>query len=497
MIQKEQGTLLVHTTDKKALWSYNILNDGTLEITGYKGFDKDIIVPDKIGRKYVSRIGDECFSAIKKGRRHSQKQAMKEIRSITIPGCVASIGKKAFLYCENLKIVIIQEGLICIEDNAFDHCENLTDVILSDSVTTIGNEAFIFCVSLKTINIPRKVTAIREKTFYACHNLESIIFPCGLNVLEKGAFEYCGQLRSVTLPDTLISIGDRVFSGCKNLQDLAIPINLRSIGDYAFDECEGLADDVGFVIVNGIMFGYYGDSRKVIIPNGVHTIGAYAFFKKQCLERVYIPDSVISIESGAFYGCEQLRGVVIPDTVKNIGSWVFCNCRSLKNIVVPNCITEIKDRVFSGCQNLQHLTVPDGVISIGDQAFFGCQRMASIFIPSSVERIGWAFDKRDNFIIYTPMGSYAEMYAIEHKILFASEGILLLPKEQHKVMATTIDELGLSVRTFNILKRANINTVGDLVRCSEEDLRIIRISGSVLRREIKLSLAELGLRLRR
>ena len=60
----------------------------------------------------------------------------------------------------------------------------------------------------------------------------------------------------------------------------------------------------------------------------------------------------------------------------------------------------------------------------------------------------------------------------------------------------TIEELNLSVRSYNCLKREGINTVGDLVQKSEGELMDIRNFGQKSIDEVKLKLEELGLGLR-
>lgn len=59
----------------------------------------------------------------------------------------------------------------------------------------------------------------------------------------------------------------------------------------------------------------------------------------------------------------------------------------------------------------------------------------------------------------------------------------------------TIEELDLSVRSYNCLKRANINTVGELLQKTEEDLFKVRNLGHPSIREIKAKLASMGLSL--
>ena len=68
--------------------------------------------------------------------------------------------------------------------------------------------------------------------------------------------------------------------------------------------------------------------------------------------------------------------------------------------------------------------------------------------------------------------------------------------ENGKVLETTIEELDLSVRSFNCLKRAGINTVEDLINKTEDDMMKVRNLGRKSLEEVVAKLASLGLSLR-
>ena len=69
-------------------------------------------------------------------------------------------------------------------------------------------------------------------------------------------------------------------------------------------------------------------------------------------------------------------------------------------------------------------------------------------------------------------------------------------KGKEKVLEMTIEELDLSVRSFNCLKRAGINTVEDLISKTEEDMMKVRNLGRKSLEEVVNKLASLGLSLR-
>ena len=68
--------------------------------------------------------------------------------------------------------------------------------------------------------------------------------------------------------------------------------------------------------------------------------------------------------------------------------------------------------------------------------------------------------------------------------------------QKEKALEMTIEELELSVRSFNCLKRAAINTVEELTQKSEEDMMKVRNLGKKSLDEVKAKLEELGLGLR-
>lgn len=94
----------------------------------------------------------------------------------------------------------------------------------------------------------------------------------------------------------------------------------------------------------------------------------------------------------------------------------------------------------------------------------------------------------------------------DHIMLFvglteeAKDAEIMVEKEEdkkEKVMEMTIEELDLSVRSYNCLKRAGINSVQELTQKSEEDMMKVRNLGRKSLEEVQEKLAELGLGLRK
>ena len=101
--------------------------------------------------------------------------------------------------------------------------------------------------------------------------------------------------------------------------------------------------------------------------------------------------------------------------------------------------------------------------------------------------------------------SLAAKILVEHLNLFIdlSENLsvmeIMVEKEENKkekVLEMTIEELDLSVRSYNCLKRANINTVEELTEKTEDDMMKVRNLGKKSLEEVIQKLDELGLKLR-
>ena len=148
------------------------------------------------------------------------------------------------------------------------------------------------------------------------------------------------------------------------------------------------------------------DVKKIVIEDGVTSIGDYAFRGCSSLTSITLPDSVTSIGDSAFKNCSSLTSITIPDSVTSIGDWTFYKCSSLTSITIPNSVTSIGDSAFYNCRSLTSITIPDRVTSIESSAFYNCSSLTSITIPKSVTSIGsGVFNNCNNLTVYLENGS--------------------------------------------------------------------------------------------
>jgi hypothetical protein len=173
----------------------------------------------------------------------------------------------------------------------------------------------------------------------------------------------------------------------------AVPVKSGTTG-----ECTWTLDSDGVLTIsdNGKMKDYSFNERKpwetsitkVVIENGVTSIGNWAFENCFSLTSITILDGVRYIGNCAFLCCTSLTSITIPDSVTSIGDGAFEGCTSLTSVTIGNGVTSIGYKAFAYCRLLESVTIPDGVTGIGDSAFHSCTSLTSVTIPDSVTSIG-------------------------------------------------------------------------------------------------------------
>ena len=150
------------------------------------------------------------------------------LTSVNIPNSVTSIGDGAFQGCHGLTSVTISDitawlsisfagsesNPLCYAHHLFLNGEEVKDLTIPNSVTSIGDYTFHGCSSLTSVTIPNSVTSIGNSAFSFCSNLTSVTIPSSVTSIGGYAFQRCSSLTSVTIPNSVTSIGYAVFAGC-------------------------------------------------------------------------------------------------------------------------------------------------------------------------------------------------------------------------------------------------------------------------------------------
>ena len=380
---------------------------------------------------------------------------------------------------KNITSVIIENGVTSIGNFAFYGCTGLTSVTIPDSVTSIGSSAFRGCSGLTSITIPDSVTSIGSGAFYGTTWYNNL--PNGLVYAGKFAYNYKGTMpanTSITIKDGTKGIAASALRDCTGLTSVTIPDSVTSIGEWAFYGCTRLTSVHISDIAAWCNIAFSSDGSNplecahnlylkgvrvtdLIIPDGVTSIGSYAFDYCFGLTSVTIPDSVTSIGSCAFYNCTGLTSVTIGYSVTSIGNYSFYGCpvkvgltgncvwvlcadgaltisgngamedyassahspfvAGITSVVIEEGVTSIGNYAFADLPNLTSVTLPSTLTRIGDHAFENASALTAITIPAGVTEIGEdAFAGCENLTIYGYKGITAQSYANDHNIPFVA-----------------------------------------------------------------------------
>ena len=133
-------------------------------------------------------------------------------------------------------------------------------VIIEDGVTDIGKYAFDECHSMEKVMISGSVEIIGDHAFDHCDDLISIELPYGVSEIKEGCFRGCSSLRDITIPESVTFIGPFAFNGCSSLTEVSIPASVTYLGQRAFSECVNLTafhvdpENEAFYDIDGVIY---------------------------------------------------------------------------------------------------------------------------------------------------------------------------------------------------------------------------------------------------
>ena len=326
------------------------------------------------------------------------------IRCLIIGSGIKTIGSYAFADCTDLAEIIVPDGVISIGDGAFQQNSGAKRVVLPPSTVYIGHGALRDCSALTSVSLPDSMSnRLFLDMFEGCTNLKSVDIPDGITDIYEGDLASCPNWTDIYY-DNWGRVWNRVVSNVRDSipdrMNVHFKDNIYDSGSCGENVTWTLTADGTLTISGtGAMTDYTYDSRspwyscrthikRVVMQQGVTSIGDHAFWDCSGLTSVTIPDGVTSIGDSAFSGCTALTSVTIPGSVTSIGGGAFSGCTSLTSVAIPSSVTEIGGSAFSGCSGLTSVTIPDGVTSIGGDAFSGCAALTSVEIPNGVTAIG-------------------------------------------------------------------------------------------------------------
>jgi hypothetical protein len=201
--------------------------------------------------------------------------------------------------------------------------------------------------------------------------------------------------------------GDYMFYFC-NLETIKFPSTVTKIGNRT---CCHLPNSQGNENIEGTT--HVGTFKSIIIPEGVTSIGAYAFAWNQNLASIDIPNTVTNLGDGypVFYRCDAITSLNIPDSVESCPN--FLACFGVKYIrLSENPKFTYIGAAFIGCKLLTSLTIPANIQTISSNAF------GTEADPSALKELHFKSSTppslhENSFLpksckIYVPRGSYSK-----------------------------------------------------------------------------------------
>ncbi len=208
------------------------------------------------------------------------------------------------------------------------------------------------------------------------------------NLTKAGTLTISGQ---GAMPD-FGSIGDQPWStNSDKIRKVVIENGVTSVGSCAFWNCGVLSAEIS-ASVTAIGNSAFRSSGiiSVTIPSSVKTIGDSAFRECENLSSVTVCEGVETIEQNAFRSCTKLASIALPSTIGEVGAAAFIQCQNMSSATFAPGSRQVKlgDDLFAECFYLVRVTLPVNIDRISDRMFKSCLMLAGVEIPQGAESIG-------------------------------------------------------------------------------------------------------------
>ncbi len=369
------------------------------------------------------------------------------LTDVDIYATMQNIAPTAFADCnpDNVTYTIKpSDNVTTVADGLMQNCECVGKVVLADGITAVCSDAFSGCSSFYRLELTTSVRSIVSDALNVTSNfivdvnssqgehkdiandlfsnvssLTKVNINSGVTAVGEGAFGRCSDLKNINInDDSELSIGVCAFQYCTSLKEISFPKNVSSIGQGAFQFCPAL-ENIGLFITTSVEPNSFaaagGDEAlptltiypegnnfsvpdsyydnllgisKVVVSEGIASIGKFSFHGMPSLEAVELPTTLTSIGDYAFQACSNLINLTMYTTTTSIGEGTFSGCGSLSvSIDAHETNTTIADNLFKNCQQMVSLTT-SGVTAIGENAFIGCNSLSTVSLPNGLTTIG-------------------------------------------------------------------------------------------------------------
>ena len=217
-------------------------------------------------------------------------------------------------------------------------------------------------------------------------------FRAELSFYEKTEYDGLSQVTVNPVPDTYYSSDfmKNMIQRDSSFTTFNFPDGITSIGNYAFANCQYLtltSLPSGITSIGDYAFYYCTKIALTSLPSGLNFINPYAFYNCRKLALTSLPSGITTINNYEFYNCLDLALTSLPSGITSIGQYAFFSCTNLALTSLPSGLTTINSNAFYGCTNLALTSLPSGLTTIGGSAFRFCTSLAITSLPSGVTSI--------------------------------------------------------------------------------------------------------------
>ena len=357
----------------------------------------------------LTSVGDSAFNSC------------ESLTIITIPKNVVAIGQSAFKECKSLISIMVDNdnqyftndeyGVLFNKDKTmlmqYPIGNIRTSYTIPDGVTTIGEMSFYNCASLTSITLPDSIRIIEDSAFSACEGITSLIIPDGVTTIGFSAFRNCFNLKDITLPESVTTIGGYAITRYSTLihyggtekqwkqlmtnnseAEYYLKDNMVYCTDKTVLPSGSCGDNLTWtydVTTNTLTISGKGDMYNFDYHPHSLTDAPWSTYIDD-IKKIIIEDGVTSIGEYAFYGCSNLSDVIIGDGVTTIGENAFSYCDSLISVTIGNGVTTIKEYAFYECEGLTSVIIPVSVTNMDNDAFYGCPGITDVYYEGTEEQ---------------------------------------------------------------------------------------------------------------